>query len=46
MKPALQTIKSVQGKPEYVLLPISVYEQLHEVINTVLFNPDFEINFR
>ena len=40
MKLALQTIKSMQGKPEYVLLPVFVYEQLHETINAVLSKKD------
>ncbi|MDR3613266.1 MAG: helix-turn-helix transcriptional regulator [Candidatus Obscuribacterales bacterium] len=28
----LQTIKSVDGRPEYVLLPMAVYKALHESI--------------
>jgi len=28
----LQTIKSVDGRPEYVLLPMAVYKVLHESI--------------
>jgi DNA-binding XRE family transcriptional regulator len=36
MKPALQTIKSMKGQPEYVLLPIHVYEQLRQPIDSIL----------
>lgn len=33
---SLQIIKSVDGKAEYVLLPINVYQALREEINQVL----------
>lgn len=36
MKSALQTIKSTQGQPEYVLLPIFAYEKLQSAIDVVL----------
>ncbi len=32
----LQTINSTSGKPEYVLLPMSVYQALHQVIDREL----------
>ncbi len=32
----LQTIKSINGKPEYVLLPIMVYKILHQPIEREL----------
>ena len=32
----LQTIKSINGKPEYVLLPIAVYKILHQPIEREL----------
>lgn len=33
MKTTLQTIKTVTGKPEYVLLPIFAYEKLQHAID-------------
>ncbi len=35
---SLQVIKSVDGKDEYVLLPITVYHALHDQINERLKN--------
>jgi ribosome-binding protein aMBF1 (putative translation factor) len=32
----LQTIKSIQGKDEYVLLPIEIYRKLHTQIESLL----------
>lgn len=32
----LQTIKSIDGKIEYVLLPVSIYQALHEQIDAKL----------
>jgi len=32
----LQTIKSIDGKPEYVLLPVAVYKVLHQPIEREL----------
>jgi DNA-binding XRE family transcriptional regulator len=34
----LQVIKSVEGRDEYVLLPISIYNALHDEINMRLKN--------
>lgn len=34
----LQTIKSIDGKIEYVLLPVSIYQALHEQIDAKLKN--------
>ena len=37
---SLQTIKSIEGKVEYVLLPISIYNTLRREIQEQLNNPD------
>ena len=41
----LQIIKSIEGKAEYVLLPINIYNALHEAIEAKLKkiknNPDY-----
>ena len=36
----LQTIKSINGKPEYVLLPVAVYKILHQPIERELARLD------
>ena len=37
---SLQIINSVDGNPEYVLLPIAVYNRLKLEIKSIIINPD------
>ncbi|MBN2690074.1 MAG: helix-turn-helix domain-containing protein [Gammaproteobacteria bacterium] len=45
MRQKLQTIKGINGKPEYILLPVFVYKKLHDLIDQELQNKDQESEY-
>lgn len=42
---SLQVIKSIHGKAEYVLLPMLIYRELHDVIEEKLKSPPKESEY-